>query len=161
MQAQGAIRTEPRAAAGYLRHPSCVPVRLREIPRPFAAGARPEGSTLGAIQFRVGRAVQAGAIVEIVVEVCGETERFRGDVHWVRRAARGFVVGVRLTDPEQAYRARAVEQICHVEAYRRRSNRRTGRALGIEQAASRWIARCARRFAEAWERPGAAGAAPG
>ncbi len=155
----GVIRfeSERRPAAGYLRHPACLPVRLREIPRPFTGGPAPGAPVLGAIQFRVARAVQPGAVVEIAVAVCGETWRFRGEVHWARRAGRGFVVGVRLTDPEQAYLARAVEQACHVEAYRRRSARRAGAALGIDQAAARWIARCAQRFAEAWERPTVAG----
>ena len=85
------------------------------------------------------------------MDVAGETWRFRGRVHWVRPAGRHFEVGLRLTDPEQASQARMVEQACHVEAYRQRSAKRSGHSLNLEQAAARWIDRCAGRFAVAWE----------
>lgn len=137
--------------SGYLRHPACVPVRLRQVPRPVAADPRRDGRPCGAIQFTVSQTVPAGATVEVAVDVAGETRRFRGNVHWVRPAGRRFVVGLRLTDPEDACRARMIEQACHVEAYRQRAIRRSGRSLGIEQAAARWIERCAERFAHTWE----------
>jgi len=142
-----------RSGNAYSRHPTCLPAHVREIRKPFAPDHYNAERTLGGIRINLASYIPAGAIVEVSIEVCGRTERFRGTVHCIRSAGRRFEMAIRLTDPEQAFHARMVEQACQIEAYRRRASRREGRTLGIEQAASRWIAAHARRFARAWERP--------
>lgn len=143
-----------RDAGPYpIRHPACVPLHAYEIPRPFAPPLDPSAPTLGGLRFSASRPLQPGATAEVCVEIGGETRRFRGVVHWVRPAGRRFEIALRLTDPEQAFRARMVEQASHIEAYRHRVARGLAGPLGLDQAAARWIERYARLFAEAWERP--------
>ena len=141
------------SSEAILHHPACLPPRVREIPRPFAPRLAAAERTFGALRFELARPPRSGALVEVSITVCGDVQRFRGTVHWVRPLGRRYEVALRLTDREHAYRARMIEQACQIEAYRQRESTRTGRALGLEQAAARWIERYARQFAELWERP--------
>jgi len=49
-------------------------------------------------------------------------------------------------DEHEAFRARMVEQLCHIEAWRREVERTEGRTLDLEQAAREWIANHADGF---------------
>ena len=132
----------------YIRHPRDLPLLFRSIPRAFVREPAPETEQdLGGLCFESLRPVQAGMVLEVTVGVCGETQTFRGVVHWVRPLGRHFEVGLRFTDPDHAFRARMAEQACYIEAYRRRRSRRTGHTIGVEQAARAWIRRHAKAFA--------------
>jgi hypothetical protein len=58
----------------------------------------------------------------------------------------GFDLGVAFLNAEDAYRARMVEQICHIESFRRKLISNEGRTLTPEAAAREWIARYADSF---------------
>lgn len=60
-------------------------------------------------------------------------------VAWCRREGPGFAIGVCFGGVDEAFLVRMVEQVCHIESYRRRMAR-TGRELTSEQAADEWIA---------------------
>ena len=77
------------------------------------------------------------------VEPAFESEAW---VVWCMPAAQGFDLGVAFLNAEDAFRARMVEQICHIETYRRRLMSDEGRALTPEAAAHEWIARYANSF---------------
>ncbi|HHH43325.1 MAG TPA: hypothetical protein ENK49_04235 [Gammaproteobacteria bacterium] len=49
------------------------------------------------------------------------------------------MTGVAFVEPGDLYRARMVEQICHIEHYRAKVLASEGRRLGAEQAAREWI----------------------
>jgi len=136
----------------YLRQPRDAPLALRVIPRAFAARTPAPAPAAGGLCFEASRPPPAGAMVELCACIAGETLRFRGTVRWVRPLGRRFEVGVRLASAGDARRARAAQQAGHIEAYRRRESRRTGRSVGIEQAARTWIVLHASRFAERWAR---------
>ena len=69
-----------------------------------------------------------------------------GRVTRVDREAGRCVVAVGFLDRADAYRARMVEQICHIEQYRRDVWQREGRRLTAEEAAREWIERYAAAF---------------
>ena len=75
--------------------------------------------------------------------------RARVRVVWCRRTERGYRIGARFADAEDAFRARMVEQLCAIEDYRRRALEREGRHLSAEAAAHEWI----ERFADDFPRP--------
>jgi len=75
---------------------------------------------------------------------------FCGVVVWCRtldrvEAAR-HAYGVEFSDTQAIRRARLMEQICHIEAYREIQRVRFGRQLTSNQAVEEWIARYASRF---------------
>jgi len=131
----------------YMRHPRNLPLVFRTIPREFVqAPESSQGQDLGGLRFEALCPVPPGAVLELTISVCGETQTFRGTVHWSRPLGRHFEVGLCFTDPDDAFRARMVEQVCHIEAYRQRRSRRGGRSIGVEQAARTWIRRYAMAF---------------
>ena len=58
----------------------------------------------------------------------------------------GFELGVTFLDAEDAFLARMVEQVCHIEEYRAAVRRREGREMTSEEAASEWIGKYAAHF---------------
>jgi hypothetical protein len=53
---------------------------------------------------------------------------------------------VTFLDADDAFLARMVEQVCHIEDYRKSVQRLEGRALSPEAAALEWIAHHAAQF---------------
>ena len=55
-------------------------------------------------------------------------------------------MGVEFLDRDDSFRARMVEQVCHIEQYKRQVLETEGRVLNGEQAAKEWIRRYAASF---------------
>lgn len=74
----------------------------------------------------------------------------RGEIVWQQVVESGgalqYLHGLRFCDERAHFRARLIEQVCHIENYRRIQNRQHGRDLSPSEAAREWIARQAGRF---------------
>lgn len=57
-----------------------------------------------------------------------------------------YDVGIELLNRDDAFRARMVEQVCHIEKYRRTVKETQGRSLTGEEAAMEWIGKYASTF---------------
>ena len=131
----------------YIHHPRGLTLQFRVIPRKSVRTRQlSQEPQLGGLRFESRRPVRPGALLEVTVVVCGESQTFRGAVHWVERIRRHFEIGLGFTSREDAFRARMTEQACHIEAYRRRCSRREGHAISAECAARAWIERYAETF---------------
>lgn len=147
----GAVGRAPQARVGsrgfalgrFIAHPPGYPIRVRRRPWRGAPDL-----TAGLIGLRVrGRGYQSpGTVVTVDIEAGGERHRFDTQVVMVCPAERRFELGLWVEDPEAGYRLRMVEQICHIESYRRRVERREGRRLSTDAAAAEWIERYAAGF---------------
>ncbi len=130
---------------GFIRHPAHIPIEVSLAAR--APG--PEVTATGAgggLWFAAGECWQVGSLLTIRIPVTRPAFEDQGLVAWCRPMNNHFEVGVTLTSAESAYRARMVEQICHIDEYRRRVNALEGRELSDEAAALEWIANFARDF---------------
>ncbi len=67
-------------------------------------------------------------------------------VVWCRGRANCFEVGIEMLNPEDAFRARMVEQICRIKEYQEYVQRHEGRNLTQQEAAWEWIAKYAKDF---------------
>lgn len=131
----------------FIRHPIDVPVEIGldgdEPPAPHPT--RDIGQ--GGLALRHGCAVAPGREVAIGIGFVQPAFRARARVAWCRpHPLSGYELGVTFVDADDAYRARMVEQLCHIEDYRRSVQRTEGRRLDIEEAAAEWIARFAASF---------------
>lgn len=129
----------------YIPHPPDFPIRVREQP-PSAEGREPfhAGSRLG-LSYSSERFMRPGTLVELQIEVCGKTGRFRGEVIRVRETGFRYEIGVWLESDADAARARIVEQVCHIECYLNKK-RREGCRVSRQRAAQEWIAKFAASF---------------
>jgi hypothetical protein len=66
-------------------------------------------------------------------------------VCWQKDKGKKFEVGVHFIDEDSRFRARMVEQVCHIEDYRRKAIEE-GRSLSSQEAAIEWIGKFATDF---------------
>ncbi|GMQ96430.1 MAG: hypothetical protein BMS9Abin15_0101 [Gammaproteobacteria bacterium] len=123
------------AGVTYYVHPTAIPIRYR-----FAhQTTEPETSQPFGLCFHCGAALPEGTSLEVMVEVCDEVQCFHGCVDWSRRDGDTWQVGLGLTNQDDVFRARMVEQLCHIEAWRQQVSAEEHRELTPENAALEWI----------------------
>jgi hypothetical protein len=129
----------------YIRHPSGIPIE-------FALGCGSAGKEAlkdvshGGLCFRAHLKIPPGSDIHMLIPLGREAFEADGIVAWCHSAGKGFDVGVRFLRDASVFALRMVEQICHIEQYRRDIQTLEGRRLTSEQAASEWIKRFAARF---------------
>jgi hypothetical protein len=101
---------------------------------------------LGGICFRSREYLEPGTMLELTVPDLNDTRPLRGRVVWCRQHGREYETGLSFATEAEVFHARMVEQVCHIEAYRKRVRKRDGRELSSERAAREWIAKYAHRF---------------
>ena len=129
----------------YIRHPSDIPIRFG------AHGDAIDAKSLrdigfGGLCFVSQQGIAPGRVIELNIDRVAPPFQARGKVVWCRAEDDHYVVGVEFLDAEEAYRVRMVEQVCHIEHYRRQVMQSEGRRLSGEQAAQEWISRYAAEF---------------
>lgn len=128
----------------FIRHPTGIPVRVAP------AGAPPSPWTardlgLGGLSFHANAALTLGSIVNVRIDSVEPSFESDARVVWCKPAGDGYDLGVAFLSPNDAFRARMVEQVCHIESYRREAAAE-GRELSADAAAREWIARFAASF---------------
>jgi hypothetical protein len=130
----------------FIRHPSDVPIKysfgdvvahrkeyLRDISR-------------GGLCFRSAIEMEPGAVIHVQIPVCRPVFEADGVVVWCHPESRHFLVGVSFRDAKTEFGVRMVEQVCHIEHYKKEVRAKEGRTLSGEEAALEWIAAHARDF---------------
>ncbi len=128
----------------FIRHPSSIPISYRRGQRQHTQRARDVSP--GGLCFTSQQPADVGESIFVEIN-CGKPGfSAEGIVRWCSREGRKYLIGVGFRDKAVRYAMRMVEQVCHIEAYRRRLEAETGRELSTEQAAFRWIAENAADF---------------
>lgn len=132
----------------FLRHPTDVPI---EFSYDLPDGAARNTDCLnnigfGGLSFQSKMALEAGVILQVRILLTSPVFEIRGRVVWCREGNGSFDVGVEFLEPDRAFQARMVEQICHIEHYRKEVLEKEGRQLTGQQAAIEWIGKCAADF---------------
>lgn len=136
--------TSQQRERAFVRHPSRVPIHVADV-TPGAA-MQADDVSYGGLSFTCRERHRPGAEIEIRIPDVDAGFHARARVVWCRSTKAGYRVGVRFLDPDDAFRSRMVEQLCAIEAYRRKVRETEGRELSGEQAAAEWIARYADGF---------------
>jgi len=138
--------SEKNAAARrrYIRHPSDIPI---EYSIPAARGREHlRDVSEGGLCFVSPTNVVPGVPIEIRILLVTPPFNATGTVVWCRRGNNCYEVGVKFDDPKTAFCVRMVEQICHIEQFRKEAYDKDGRALAGEEAALEWIDQYAHSF---------------
>jgi len=134
-----------REGRQYIRHPTEIPVEVRAVDGD-GMQHRVRNLSLGGLSFHSGAEITLGSVVNLRITSVEPTFESEARVVWCMPVAQGFDLGVAFLNQEDAFRARMVEQICHIESYRRKLISDEGRTLTPEAAAREWIARFADSF---------------
>lgn len=130
----------------YIRHPVEVPIEVE-----VARGGRRRQECLrnlgaGGLCFHTVDPMKPATPVRIRIPVVDPHFVVEGWVVWCNPGERGFDIGVEVSRGADDYRLRMVEQLSHIENYRRSVQKEEGRHLSAEQAAREWISRYAEEF---------------
>lgn len=139
------MRSSEKTPRAYIRHPSRIPI---EITAGGADGGRRQLRNVGfgGLAWESAHPLPPGSMVSVRIPIVLPAFETRARVVWCRERDAGYEVGVQFAAPEDAYAARMVEQICHIQDYRNRVQETEGRALDEEQAALEWISKHAAGF---------------
>ena len=100
----------------------------------------------GGLCFRSKRYLEAGTKISIKIPLTTPVFEGMGVVAWCQPKAEQYEVGVQFIDEKTGFRARMVEQVCHIEHYKCEIREKEGRELTGEEAAIEWIRKYARDF---------------
>ena len=132
----------------FIRHPVDVPVEIGTNESGPLSSLHTHDISLGGVALLSNFAVPAGARVKIRIACVQPAFEAHARVAWCQPHEVGYELGVTFLDAEDAFLARMVEQICHIEDYRKSVRRLEARELSPEEAAHEWISKHAAQFPE-------------
>jgi len=139
----------------YIRHPLNYPVKIRNIrsgKKENEILGETENIGAGGIRFLSKKPIPVRSEVEIEMEV--EKRRFLLDGSVVRcnRTDEGqYTVAVAFNSPSELLKARMMEQVVRIEAFKDRLERRYNVTLEFAVIAKEWIKRYSGFFAKHWD----------
>lgn len=104
--------------------------------------------SFGGLSFKSKEFVKSGTAIDIRIPLIRPMFEAKGKVAWCVRNGNIFDVGVEFVIPADKFKMRMLEQICHIEAYKKEVRRKEGRRITGEQAAIEWITKYADRFSK-------------
>ena len=134
----------------FIRHPSDVPIEIRCVADSGYVGRCTKNVGFGGLAFLSDTAIEPETIVALRIHCLRPVfEVVAARVAWCKNEGGQYAVGVQFLDSEVAFRVRMVEQVCHIENYRRDVEQREGRTLTTEEAAKE----CIKRYASSSPNP--------
>lgn len=102
--------------------------------------------SLGGLSFISKHELEIHQKIRISIPVLETENTLTGNVVWCEKSNNGYEIGLEFDDSKEIFRLRMIEQICHIEHYRKEVERIEGRELNAEEAAKEWISRYASDF---------------
>jgi hypothetical protein len=141
-----AIYPDAQTMGRYFRHPASVLIEVTTRGQPEQATHNTLNLSVGGLAFRCDREFEHGSFVEICIPNLSPPFRVEARIAWSRAHGGHFETGAEFLHQDDAYTARMVEQVCHIENYKQEILRTEGRSLSQEEAAKEWIHKYASRF---------------
>ena len=130
----------------FIRHPADIPIEISAGDASLRGQHHANNLGLGGLAFHCQHEVDPGSVIGLSIPVVRPVFSTSARVVWCRAGKFGYELGVEFLDPEDAFRARMVEQVCHIEEYRQAVYRDQGRVITPEEAAMEWIEKHAAEF---------------
>ncbi len=132
----------------YIRHPSDIPIEYQvdEQAESVAGQEHLHDISAGGLSFTSTHALVAGSLITIRINNVVPAFVARARVAWCRSEGDSFVIGVAFTESSDLFRARMVEQVCHIEHYKAEVLASEGRKIDGEEASREWIQKFAKEF---------------
>jgi hypothetical protein len=128
------------------RYPANIQIEVKSRGQSKHAKNDTLNLSTGGLAFRCARKLEPGDIVQIRIAFLSPPFETEARVAWCAALEGHHDVGVEFLDQDDAYTARMVEQVRHIENYKNEVQRTEGRILSQEEAAAEWINKYAARF---------------
>ena len=130
----------------YIRHPSDIPIFVATEKANNQMNLALNNISTGGLAFDTPTFLEEGSVVNIKINSVKPSFRVKGIVAWCEPKEAHFEVGVEFIGHKDAYRVRMVEQVCHIEHYKKAVKANEGRNISGEAAACEWIEKYASTF---------------
>jgi len=131
----------------FIRHATEVPIEVRSASDSDYVGRSGKNVGFGGLAFVSDTALKPETMVALRLPSLQPVfEVATARVAWCKNEGSQYAVGVQFLDADVAFRVRMVEQIYHIEKYRREVEIQEGRKLTSEEAAREWIRLYASKF---------------
>ncbi|WP_455198156.1 PilZ domain-containing protein [Kaarinaea lacus] len=130
----------------FIRHPSNIPIDFQLEDLVAAGSEYLKDVSVGGLAFMSKSKLNIDDVIRIKIPLVKPVFQALGKVIWCRRDGEHYEVGIEFLDENDSFRARMVEQICHIEKYKQDVLKNDGRELSDEEAAIEWIKRYAVQF---------------
>ncbi len=102
--------------------------------------------SLGGLAFISQKPLDLLERVRVSIPVLKQDNHLVGNIVWCEKSKAGYEIGVEFENSGDVFRLRMIEQICHIEHYRKEIARLEGRELSAQDAAQEWISKYAGDF---------------
>ncbi|MFT5218849.1 MAG: Tfp pilus assembly protein PilZ [Planctomycetota bacterium] len=125
----------------FIRHPTDIPIQvcLDRVEANDSDDTTLTNVSLGGLSFISPQSLPLGDQVSISIPILERDNQLCGTVIWCEPSRQGFEIGLEFDRSDDVFRLRMIEQVCHIEHYRKEVARVEGRELDIQQAANEWI----------------------
>jgi len=130
----------------YIRHPSDIPIEVDQVETSEHAIESLVNVSLGGLSFHSKERLATGKLLKIKISFVEPQFETAAKVVWCEYSENNYEIGVELLDQEDAYRTRMVEQVCHIEHYKREIEAVEGRKMSGAEAAAEWIQKFGHEF---------------
>ncbi len=135
---------------GYIYHPTDIPTQISLCTKRNLSHNTASHSGKIGISVKTEHFYTLGTPLEVEISIQTPSFKASGHVSWCIPEKDGcFRTGIVFDDPDTAYAVRMIEQICHIEHYRKEVEQKEGRQLSSEDAAAEWIQHFAHDFPSA------------
>ena len=134
----------------FIRHPADVPIEVTSVAvstiKDNKSYNKLNNVSLGGLAYFSQQPLTIGQYVKVFFPLLDKMHGFSGRVVWIKPSVEGYETGIQFENAEELYSLRMIEQVCHIEHYRREIEHQQGRILTSEEAAKEWIKRYAGEF---------------
>lgn len=134
----------------FIRHPAGIPIQVSldwaEDENDETVDQTITNVSLGGLAFISHQPLELLERVRICIPILKQENFLVGNVVWCEKSGSGYEIGIEFEKSKDVYRLRMIEQICHIEHYRKEIARVEGRELNSQEAATEWISKYAGDF---------------
>jgi hypothetical protein len=130
----------------FIRHPADIPIEIHHLALASPREHRLNNISVGGLSLQADQYVEKGTLIDIKIPVRRPPFKTKARVVWCKKKGGQFDIGVEFDEEKEAFRTRMVEQVCHIQHYKKEIAEREGRILDGRQAAQEWIAKYAKDF---------------
>jgi hypothetical protein len=130
----------------FIRHPANVPIEFKVNPFHTHQSPTLHNISIGGLSFQSNHYIPKNTTIQLCIPTVEPPFQATAVVVWCNRRESDYLIGVKFIDQQTAFRIRMIEQICHIEGYRKYLSRQKGIKVSGEEAANEWIAKFAKDF---------------
>jgi hypothetical protein len=134
----------------FVRHPIGIPLTFKVLDNDrYSLSQTTDLSDFG-ISFLTDEKISDGQVIEIHLNSTKTHLHAKAIVRWqiFSKEENKYRVGVMFIDRQDGFRAKMIEQICHIDMYRSRKMHEEKREIPYNEAAFEWINHYGKSFSE-------------